>query len=146
MTDFSNFSQMFKRHGSLRYYILWILANEKKRGIDIIEEMEKRSMGFWKPSPGSIYPTLKILVNEGMIQRNSDGTYELTRQGMEFLGIDKENTDKFKLGTIDRCLDEAESCTEYLVDLGDDIVPYLDRIKTIGEKFIKISDERRYKK
>ena len=143
MTDFHNYGQMFKRHGSLRYYILWILANGKKRGIDIMDEMEKRSMGFWKPSPGSVYPTLKSLVEEGLIRKNENGTYELTDKGMDLLGINKENPSKYKSTDIDRCLDEAESCTEYLMDVDEDLTQYLDRIRSIGEKFIKISEGRR---
>ncbi|MGC8546341.1 MAG: PadR family transcriptional regulator [Thermoplasmata archaeon] len=143
MTDFHNFGQMFKRHGSLRYYILWILANEKKRGIDIMEEMEKRSMGFWKPSPGSIYPTLKSLSEEGLIKKNEDGSYELTDKGMDLLGINRGNAPKNKSSNIDTCLDEAESCTDYLMDVEEDLTPYIERIRSIGEKFIKISDQRK---
>ncbi len=143
MTDFNNFGQMFKRHGSLRYYILWILANDRKRGIDIMEEMEKRSMGFWKPSPGSVYPILKSLTEEGLIRKNEDGSYELSDKGMELLGLSKENPLKNKASNVDRCLDEAESCTDYLIDLDEDLTPYITRIRSIGEKFIKISEEKR---
>lgn len=146
MTDIPNFSHIFKRYGSLRYYVLWILSNEKKRGVDIMDEMERRSMGFWKPSPGSVYPVLKSLVSEDLIRKNEDGTYELTDKGYDLLGLKRDAPEKNKLGNIDRCLDEAESCTDYLMDVNEDLEPYMDRIRTIGEKFIKISNERRDKK
>ena len=53
-------------------------------GYQIIHEIEERSGGSWKPSPGSVYPTLQLLADEGLVQveeSNGRKTYSLTDAG-----------------------------------------------------------------
>ncbi|MEP6479733.1 MAG: PadR family transcriptional regulator, partial [Rhodoglobus sp.] len=53
-------------------------------GYQIIQEIEERSGGSWKPSPGSVYPTLQLLADEGVIsaeESNGRKTYSLTDAG-----------------------------------------------------------------
>jgi len=54
-------------------------------GYEMIKEIAERSDGVWKPSPGSVYPTLQLLVDEGLIVgTETDGSkklFELTEQG-----------------------------------------------------------------
>lgn len=55
-------------------------------GYQIIQEIEERSSGAWKPSPGSVYPTLQLLADEGLItadELNGRKTYALTDAGRE---------------------------------------------------------------
>ncbi|WP_417562313.1 PadR family transcriptional regulator [Microbacterium sp.] len=70
--------------GDVRATVLSLLAEEPMHGYQIISEIEKRSGGTWKPSAGSVYPTLQLLADEGMITaEESDGrkTYSLTEAG-----------------------------------------------------------------
>lgn len=70
--------------GDVRVAILSLLAEESMHGYQIIHEIEKRSNGSWKPSPGSVYPTLQLLADEGLIEAHeADGkkTYTLTEKG-----------------------------------------------------------------
>jgi DNA-binding PadR family transcriptional regulator len=53
-------------------------------GYQIIHEIEERTGGAWKPSPGSVYPTLQLLADEGLIsaeESNGRKTYSLTDEG-----------------------------------------------------------------
>jgi DNA-binding PadR family transcriptional regulator len=54
-------------------------------GYEMIQEIAERSQNLWKPSPGSVYPTLQLLVDEGLlVARESDGSkklFELTDEG-----------------------------------------------------------------
>jgi DNA-binding PadR family transcriptional regulator len=53
-------------------------------GYQIIRQIEERSGGSWKPSPGSVYPTLQLLADEGLIsaeESNGRKTYSLTPAG-----------------------------------------------------------------
>jgi DNA-binding PadR family transcriptional regulator len=56
-------------------------------GYEMIQEIAERSNGLWRPSPGSVYPTLQLLVDEGLIVgTESDGNkrlFELTDEGRE---------------------------------------------------------------
>lgn len=70
--------------GDVRAAILALLAEQPMHGYQIIAEIEKRSGGAWKPSPGSVYPTLQLLADEGLISAEAaDGrkTYSLTESG-----------------------------------------------------------------
>ncbi|TQL48088.1 PadR family transcriptional regulator [Homoserinimonas aerilata] len=70
--------------GDVRAGILALLTEGPMHGYQIIREIEKRSNGTWKPSPGSVYPTLQLLADEGLIlAEEADGrkTYSLTESG-----------------------------------------------------------------
>ncbi len=70
--------------GDVRTAILTLLVDEPMHGYQIIHEIEKRSDGTWKPSAGSVYPTLQMLADEGLIiAKEADGrkTYSLTATG-----------------------------------------------------------------
>jgi len=47
-------------------------------GAEIMEEMDRMTMGWWRPSPGSIYPLLDQLVEEKLVRKRDDGRYEIT--------------------------------------------------------------------
>jgi len=53
--------------GGVRAAVLALLAEKPMHGYQIIHEIEERSNGAWKPSPGSVYPTLQLLADEGFI-------------------------------------------------------------------------------
>lgn len=70
--------------GDVRAAVLALLAEKPMHGYQIIQEIEERSNGAWKPSPGSVYPTLQLLADEGVIgaeESNGRKTYSLTEEG-----------------------------------------------------------------
>jgi DNA-binding PadR family transcriptional regulator len=70
--------------GDVRLAILALLAEKPMHGYQIIAEIGERSGGAWKPSAGSVYPTLQLLADEGIITAEvADGrkTYSLTEEG-----------------------------------------------------------------
>lgn len=70
--------------GDVRAAVLALLAEKPMHGYQIIHEIEERSGGTWKPSPGSVYPTLQLLADEGIIgaeESNGRKTYSLTDEG-----------------------------------------------------------------
>jgi DNA-binding PadR family transcriptional regulator len=70
--------------GDIRTAILAALATEPMHGYQIIQAIGARTGGMWKPSPGSIYPTLQLLEDEGLIEVQADGgrkSYRLTDAG-----------------------------------------------------------------
>jgi DNA-binding PadR family transcriptional regulator len=72
------------RRGDVRTAILGALADESMHGYQVIQELERRSGGRWRPSAGSVYPTLQQLEDEGLVKATEvDGrrTYELTEAG-----------------------------------------------------------------
>jgi DNA-binding PadR family transcriptional regulator len=70
--------------GDVRQAVLALLAEQPMHGYQIIHEIEERSGGSWKPSAGSVYPTLQLLADEGLIsaeESNGRKTYSLTDAG-----------------------------------------------------------------
>jgi DNA-binding PadR family transcriptional regulator len=73
--------------GDVRAAILVLLAEKPSHGYQIIQELERRSDGAWRASPGSVYPTLQQLEDEGVVRAvEADGgrrVFELTDTGRE---------------------------------------------------------------
>lgn len=70
--------------GDVRAAVLALLAEKPMHGYQIISEISERSGGAWKPSAGSVYPTLQLLADEGLITAEEEGgrkTYTLTEMG-----------------------------------------------------------------
>lgn len=81
--------------GDVRSAVLSLLLEQPMHGYQIIREIEERSGGSWKPSPGSVYPTLQLLTDEGLVQSeesNGRKTYSLTAEGREAAG--EETTER----------------------------------------------------
>src|SRR5882672_8468868 len=73
------------RRGDVRAAILALLAERSMHGYEMIQEIGERSGGLWRPSPGSVYPTLQLLADEGLVT-SSEGSgskrlFELTDEG-----------------------------------------------------------------
>ena len=78
------------RRGAIRGAILRLLAERPMHGYELIGELEERTGGRWRPSPGSVYPTLAQLEDEGLVQVATGGDddkkrYELTPAGRDWL-------------------------------------------------------------
>ena len=74
--------------GDLKYVILDLLKDKPRHGYDIIRELEELSYGFYKPSPGVIYPTLQMLQEMGYVsstEQEGKRIYSITEEGIKFL-------------------------------------------------------------
>jgi DNA-binding PadR family transcriptional regulator len=73
------------RRGDVRAAILKLLSERPMHGYEMIQEIAERSQNLWRPSPGSVYPTLQLLVDEGLIigteSEGSKKLFELTDEG-----------------------------------------------------------------
>ncbi|MEU5106938.1 MULTISPECIES: PadR family transcriptional regulator [unclassified Streptomyces] len=72
------------RRGDVRASILALLRDRPMHGYEMIQEIAERSAGAWRPSPGSVYPTLQLLEDEGLISSASEGgkkLFALTDEG-----------------------------------------------------------------
>jgi len=74
--------------GDVRAAILALLREGPRNGYQIMSEIEERSGGAWRPSPGAVYPALSQLADEGLIAGEESGgrrTYSLTDAGREYV-------------------------------------------------------------
>ncbi|BBZ36857.1 hypothetical protein MCNF_54620 [Mycolicibacterium confluentis] len=90
----------------MRIAILKLLAERPMHGYEMIQEIAERTQQLWKPSPGSVYPTLQMLEDEGLIvaaaeQGGSKKLFELTEQG-------REAADKIETAPWDEITEDAD--------------------------------------
>lgn len=74
--------------GDIKYILLTLLAEEPRYGYQLIKELENRYSGFYRPSPGSVYPTLQLLEEGGYLtseQIEGKRVYTITNSGRELL-------------------------------------------------------------
>lgn len=72
------------RRGDVRTAVLRLLAEQPMHGYQVIQELSARSGGAWNPSAGSVYPTLQLLEDEGLVASEESGgkrVYQLTEAG-----------------------------------------------------------------
>lgn len=77
-----------RRRGDVRAGLLLLLAEQPRNGYQLMQAIEERSGGQWRPSPGAVYPSLAQLEDEGLVRAiERDGTrlFEITDAGREHL-------------------------------------------------------------
>jgi DNA-binding PadR family transcriptional regulator len=70
--------------GTLRYIIMDVLKDSPKHGYEIIKQLEERTHGSYSPSPGTLYPTLQLLEDQGIVHSDQESdrrVYQLTEAG-----------------------------------------------------------------
>src|SRR5256884_7144423 len=114
--------------GLLRYYILHKIAQRPIHGYEIIQVIDSKTEGAWRPGAGSLYPILKKLVSEGLIKAEPEPSdeatrrvYHITPKGVESLGHAKEMFTNFqqRFGSLRRLfieLIDPENSATFFVD------------------------------
>ncbi|QUF08180.1 helix-turn-helix transcriptional regulator [Actinosynnema pretiosum subsp. pretiosum] len=74
-----------QRRGNVRAAVIALLAERPMHGYEMIQEIGQRTDGLWKPSPGSVYPTLQLLADEGLVvaaeEQGGKKLFQLTESG-----------------------------------------------------------------
>ena len=114
-----NFDWTKRTHKGLRRWVMYIVRDSPKSGAEIMNIMESNLQGWWRPSPGSIYPMLERMVKEGVLSRSQDKKYSLTAIGMEEI----EHSWPWSDGrgpspqSVEGAIETISSYTSYLEDL-----------------------------
>jgi DNA-binding PadR family transcriptional regulator len=109
------------RRGDVRAAALLLLAEEPRNGYQLMQEIQERSNGVWRPSAGSIYPALSQLEDEGLVRgEEHDGrrTFTLTDAGRTYIAENKD-----ELGAP---WDEMSGA------VGDDVTDFFREIKLVA--------------
>jgi len=139
------FRWMMHRKRGLRMAIVTMLASSPKNGVELMDEIESMTQGWWRPSPGSVYPVLEQLTKEGMVKKRDDGRYELTDKASDEMewsfgpGFGKRQR------SVDEMMDEISGFVSYVEDLGkaspQKVKPYKDRLKEMADRLSKLSED-----
>ena len=136
--------RMFHRRRGLRMWILSMLNTSPKTGAEIMDAIEEMSQGWWRPSPGSIYPLLGELEKEGYVKKLEDGRYDLTQKSRDEL-----QWPPWMMGgrqqKVEDMLNEMKGYTSYFEDLSrsdkkkleenmDEMTKLRDRLSALIQK------------
>jgi DNA-binding PadR family transcriptional regulator len=106
--------------GDVRSAVLALVAEQPRHGYEIIQEIGERTGGVWRPSPGSIYPTVSQLEDEGLVRtEKSDGrrVVHLTEEGTRYVEEHRAELDAV-WSAVDRDVDDdAAALWEQLAQL-----------------------------
>lgn len=115
------------RRGDVRGAILVLLGEQPRNGYQLMQEIEDRSDGVWRPSPGSVYPALSQLEDEGLVKATeADGrkAFELTTEGNAHLTEHREKIGEPWAGLTD-------DVSEQRLSLRDQIKPLMGAVGQI---------------
>jgi DNA-binding PadR family transcriptional regulator len=111
---------------NVRPAILALLLERPMHGYEMIQELDARTNGIWRPSPGSVYPTLQMLEDEGLIEATAEGgrkSYQLTADGRPEAETAAQNPPWAEIG------DDAMSQVQ---DFRDAAVGIMGALKQVG--------------
>ena len=137
-------------HGELHLVLMSLLSQQPMHGYELMGELQRRTSGRYKPSPGSIYPAVQSLQAEGLIEATTEGdrrVYKITPMGAEALKqrmdqlvrIEIEHKVKFGVDSIDTALAHFVERVRGVSDRVDarDVEEVLDKtaatIESMGE-------------
>jgi DNA-binding PadR family transcriptional regulator len=105
-------------HGKrgLRMMVVALLSSSPKNGVELIDGVEAMTRGWWRPSPGSVYPLLERMAEEGTVHKRDDGKYELTPKANAELEVSFGS--RFRSPrTTEGLVTELQSLVQYAEDL-----------------------------
>jgi DNA-binding PadR family transcriptional regulator len=124
-------------------WVVSILARSPRNGAEIMAAIEEMTQGWWRPSPGSIYPLLAELQAEGLIQKRDDGRYELTKTSRDEFGWSPWMP-RTRAHGVEEMLGEMDGAVSYFEDLSKSdqtkIQPHTGAMKRIAERLMRLVD------
>jgi DNA-binding PadR family transcriptional regulator len=119
------------RRGDVRLALLLLLGEEPRNGYQLMQTIEERSDGRWRPSPGSVYPTLQQLQDEGLVTvSEEDGrrTFSLTDAGR----AEVERASAGRRAPWEDMADEADDAAGGLKSLVGQLIAATIQVATAG--------------
>ena len=131
-----------RRRRGLRTWVISMLERSPKNGAELMDEIEMMTKGWWRPSPGSMYPLLESMTQEQLIKKREDGKYELTQKTKEEFGW-PYGSHGAQPRTVEDMLREIEGYASYFEDLTKSdkarIEAHRERIKTLADRLAALA-------
>jgi DNA-binding PadR family transcriptional regulator len=124
--------------------VVSLLSSSPKNGVEIMDGIEAMTRGWWRPSPGSVYPLLEMMEGEGTVRKRNDGRYELTPKANAELEV--------SFGTITRnprtgadAVEEIQSLVSFIEDLArtkpSELRAQRERLRELARRLSDLSGE-----
>lgn len=127
---------MHRKRG-LRVMVVSLLSSSPKNGAEIMNGVEEMTRGWWRPTPGSIYPLLTMMGEEGTVRKRQDGRYELTSKARKEIEVSFGGRFR-RPRTPDEVVTEMNGFVSFLEDVGSsnqgDLDPHLDKLRRLAKR------------
>jgi len=123
--------------------IVTMLASSPKNGVELMDEIEKMTQGWWRPSPGSVYPVLEQLAADGMVKKRDDGRYELTEKASDELEGSFGSVFGRRQRSVEEMFDEVGGFVSYIEDVArsspEKLSGHKEDMKALAERLAKLA-------
>lgn len=138
------FKFAWRNRRGLPNMVLYILSTSPKNGVELMDGVESITRGWWRPTPGSIYPLLKEMTEEGILKKRDDGKYELTEKGRSQLGTPSNPRPHWPRDTGDM-VDQMHSFVSYMEDVKTtqkgELKPHQSRLRELAKRLSDLAGE-----
>ncbi|MDG6950523.1 MAG: PadR family transcriptional regulator [Nitrososphaerota archaeon] len=128
------FAMSRRRKRGLPHMVMYLLSSSPKNGVELMDGVQSITRGWWRPTPGSIYPLMKEMASQGLVRKLEDGRFELTDKGRSEAGGSFGFPSEGPM-TMSDAVEQAYSALSYAQDLkrtgGGDIAGYEERLREI---------------
>lgn len=112
------FAMQRRTKRGLPHMTIYLLTSGPKNGVELMDGVQSITRGWWRPTPGSIYPMLKDMTDQGLVRKREDGRYELTQKGRQQAhDAFGHHRREHRPQTTDDMLNQMESLVSYMEDL-----------------------------
>ena len=135
-----------RRKRGLPHMTIFLLTSGPKNGVELMDGVQSITRGWWRPTPGSIYPMLKEMSDQGLVRKRDDGKYELTQKGRQqaedAFGHRRSSQSPQTMGGM---IGQVESFVSYMEDVKSsrsaELEPHRNRMKSLAERLSRLAGE-----
>ncbi|MBI3859421.1 MAG: helix-turn-helix transcriptional regulator [Thaumarchaeota archaeon] len=121
--------------------VIALLESSPKNGVEVMDGIEAMTRGWWRPSPGSVYPLLDQMAQEGLLRKAESGRYELTAKAKVELEVSFGPRFR-KPRTVTDVVDEINWLLSYLEDVvrtgSRELDPHRARVRDFSKRLSEL--------
>lgn len=125
--------------------VVRMLSGGPMNGVELMDAIENMTQGWWRPSPGSIYPVLEQLTEEDLVKKLDDGKYELTAAAEDEMEWSFGPSYR-KPRTVQGTIAEVSGFASYVEELSKSdpkkIEPYLEQIGKLADRLAAVAKRK----
>ena len=139
------FAMERRRKRGLPHMTIYLLTSGPKNGVELMDGVQNITRGWWRPTPGSIYPLLKEMSDQGLVKKREDGKYELTPSGREqadeAFGPRRRRRRPQTTGDM---VSQMDGMVSYMEDLrgaaSDELRPHIGALRDLAKRISNLAE------
>ena len=128
----------------LPHLIVYLLSSSPRNGVQLMDGVESVTRGWWRPTPGSIYPLLKEMTDQGIVKKLDDGRYELTAKGRAQLHGSLPPPLR-RARTVGAVVGQMQGLVSNMEDVKraghESLEPHLDRLRELAKRLADLAGD-----